>query len=238
MNRPEVICHMVSTIDGKITGQSFVAEGLEPYLQFYGNAKQKFGTQATAYGASTAKEIFVGKDKENFNGTSPVTDDSDYISGADAPCFVVAIDPLGEIPWKSGKPERRPGLEDARIIVITSPKASKEYLELLREKGIAYLVSRDSEFHLTEPLEKLKSIFGIRRISLQGGGLVNGTFANEKLIDKLSLVVIPFVDSSSSVPTTFETGSFFKHPISPIEFKLKEIQKIEPEGLWLFYERK
>ena len=82
-------------------------------------------------------------------------------------------------------------------------------------------------------MEKLKSIFGIERISLQGGGLVNGTFANEKLIDKLSLVVIPFVDSSSSVPTTFETGSFFKHPISPLEFKLKEMQKIEPEGLWL-----
>lgn len=91
---------------------------------------------------------------------------------------------------------------------------------------------------MTEPMEKLKSIFGIHRISLQGGRLVNGTFANEKLIDKLSLVVIPFVDSSSSVPTTFETGSFFKHAISPIEFKLKEIQKIEPEGLWLFYERK
>lgn len=31
MNRPEVICHMVSTIDGKIVGQSFAEEGLRPY---------------------------------------------------------------------------------------------------------------------------------------------------------------------------------------------------------------
>ena len=179
-----------------------------------------------------------GKGKENFKGTTPVTDESDFICGEDAPYFVIAIDPLGEIPWKSGKPEGRQGLEEARIIVITSTKASKEYLGLLREKEIAYLISRGSEFRLSEPLEKLESIFGIERISLQGGGLVNGTFANEKLIDKLSLVVIPFVDSSSSVPTTFETGSFFKHPISPLEFKLKEMQKIEPDGLWLFYERK
>ena len=175
---------------------------------------------------------------EAFARPSQITDDPDYICGQHAPYFVVAIDPLGEIPWKSGKPDGRPGLEDARIIVITSSQASKEYLNLLREKGIAYLISRGNEFHLTEPMEKLKSIFGIERISLQGGGLVNGTFANEKLIDKLSLVVIPFVDSSSSVPTTFETGSFFKHPISPLEFKLKEMQKIEPEGLWLFYQRK
>ena len=143
-----------------------------------------------------------------FARPSQITDDPDYICGQHAPYFVVAIDPLGEIPWKSGKPDGRPGLEDARIIVITSSQASKEYLNLLREKGIAYLISRGNEFHLTEPMEKLKSIFGIERISLQGGGLVNGTFANEKLIDKLSLVVIPFVDSSSSVPTTFETGSF------------------------------
>jgi len=34
----------------------------------------------------------------------------------------VAIDPLGEIPWKSGKPDGRPGLEDARIIVIIRKK--------------------------------------------------------------------------------------------------------------------
>mgnify|MGYP002225883687 CR=1 FL=1 len=26
MDRPEVICHMASTIDGKIAGQSFAAE--------------------------------------------------------------------------------------------------------------------------------------------------------------------------------------------------------------------
>lgn len=237
MNRPEVICHMVSTIDGKIAGQSFAAEGLGPYLEFYGKTKQRFQAQATAYGAFTAKEIFVGKDKENIKGSSAITDESDYICGEEAPYFVIAIDPLGEIPWKSGKPEGRPGLEDARIIVITSSRASKEYLDLLREKGIAYLISRDRDFCLTKPMEKLKSIFGIQRISLQGGGLVNGTFANEKLIDKLSLVVIPFVDSSSSVPTTFETGSFFKHLISPLEFKLMEIEKIEPEGLWLFYGR-
>lgn len=40
MNRAEVICHIVSTIDRKIDGQSFAAKGLEPYLQFYGKTKQ------------------------------------------------------------------------------------------------------------------------------------------------------------------------------------------------------
>lgn len=164
MNRPEVICHMVSTIEGKIAGQSFAEEGLRPYLEFYVQTKQKFETQATVYGASTAKEIFVGKDMEAFARPSQITDDPDYICGQHAPYFVVAIDPLGEIPWKSGKPDGRPGLEDARIIVITSSQASKEYLNLLREKGIAYLISRGNEFHLTEPMEKLKSIFGIERI--------------------------------------------------------------------------
>lgn len=98
MDRPEVICHMASTIDGKIAGQSFAAEGLGPYLEFYVKTKQKFGTQATAYGASTAKEIFVGKDKETFKGSTAATDESDYICGEDAPYFVVVIDPLGETP--------------------------------------------------------------------------------------------------------------------------------------------
>lgn len=72
MNRPEVICHMASTIDGKIAGESFGAEGLGPYLEFYGKKKQTFKANATAYGASTTKEIFVGKGKENFKGTTPL----------------------------------------------------------------------------------------------------------------------------------------------------------------------
>ena len=79
MNRPEVICHMVSTIDGKIAGQSFAEEGLRPYLEFYVQTKQKFETQATVYGASTAKEIFVGKEMEAFARPSQITDDPDYI---------------------------------------------------------------------------------------------------------------------------------------------------------------
>lgn len=61
MNRPEVICHMVSTIDGKIVGQSFAEEGLRPYLEFYVQTKQKFETQATVYGASTEKKSLLEK---------------------------------------------------------------------------------------------------------------------------------------------------------------------------------
>lgn len=52
MNRPEVICHMVSTIDGKIVGQSFAEEGLRPYLEFYVQTKQKFETRASVKGIS------------------------------------------------------------------------------------------------------------------------------------------------------------------------------------------
>lgn len=90
MNRPEVICHMVSTIDGKSQDSPLAPKDLGPYLQFYGKTKQKFGAQATAYGASTAKEIFVGRDKENFKGASPVTDESDYICGKEAPYFTLS----------------------------------------------------------------------------------------------------------------------------------------------------
>ena len=72
MNRPEVICHMVSTTEGKIAGQSFAEEGLRPYLEFYVQTKQKFETQATVYGASIAKEIFVGKDMEAFARPSQI----------------------------------------------------------------------------------------------------------------------------------------------------------------------
>lgn len=40
--------------------------------------------------------------------------------------------------------------------------------------------------------------YGIKRLLLQGGGLVDGSFANEDLVDELSLVVAPAIDCGSS----------------------------------------
>lgn len=235
MNRPEIICHMLSTLDGKIAGMSFAEAAMEPYFSAYGRIRKELEAEATVYGATTAKEIFVGKDKPVFSGNQTIKSPSDYICRKKADYYVVTIDPLGEVDWSSRKGNTRPGLENAHFVVVTSLEASEEYLNMLRNEGISYVISSGKNFGLQDPMKKLKAIFRINRVLLQGGGIVNGLFAREKLIDKISLIMAPFADCSSTASTTFETGSFLPTPIKPLEFEIEKTERIDPNGLWVYF---
>lgn len=236
MERPEVICHMLSTADGKIAGLSFKEKNMEPYFAAYGEIKNQFKADAVAYGATTAKELFVGNTKPNFSGHSATDNPEDFISEDRAEFYIVVVDPTGIIPWESSVPQGRADLERARFVVLTSKNSSSEYLDKLRELGISYLISKNKDFRLIKLLKKLKTIFGIERLLLQGGGIVNGSFASEGLIDQLSLVISPFADCSSEAPTVFETGSFFPKPIAPLNLNIKDVERLGSNGLWILYE--
>lgn len=102
----------------------------------------------------------------------------------------------------------------------------------------SYLFAGADHLDLTLALEKLTWYYGIKRLLLQGGGLVDGSFANEDLVDELSLVVAPAIDCGSSQPTAFETGDFLGGPITPVAYRLKEVERLEGDGLWMRYERR
>lgn len=53
-------------------------------------------------------------------------------------------------------------------------------------------------------MEVLYERFGVRRISLQGGGIINGAMLAAGLLDELSLVVYPGIDGLTTAPSIFE----------------------------------
>lgn len=65
---------------------------------------------------------------------------------------------------------------------------------------------------------------------LEGGGVLNGSFLNEGLIDELSLVLVPIVDGSSNSLTLFESSES-----KPVNFILKSIEKLDDGGVWMKY---
>lgn len=82
----------------------------------------------------------------------------------------------------------------------------------LREKRISYVIVEDAT-DLREGLEAVGREFGIRCISVQGGGILNGALLAEGLVDELSLVIYPGIDGLSGVPSIFEyVGSATDRP--------------------------
>jgi riboflavin biosynthesis pyrimidine reductase len=82
-------------------------------------------------------------------------------------------------------------------------------------------------------VQKLKALFSIDQLILEGGGVINGSLLNEGLIDELSLVLVPIADGSSNALTLFETSTLQK--TKPVNFILKALEKLDDGGLWMKY---
>jgi riboflavin biosynthesis pyrimidine reductase len=111
---------------------------------------------------------------------------------------------------------------------------SDAYLAHLKKIGISYIFGGKERINFTVVVQKLKSLFSINKLMLEGGGFLNGSLLNEGLIDELSLILVPIADGASNAVTLFETSSFLTNP-HPVNFFLKEVEKLDDSGLWLRY---
>ena len=83
-------------------------------------------------------------------------------------------------------------------------------------------------------LGKLKALFHIDRLMLAGGGQMNWSFAQEDLIDELSIILAPTADGNREAAPLFEKPAFLPERL-PAVFHLKAVEKLDDEGLWLRY---
>ena len=77
-------------------------------------------------------------------------------------------------------------------------------------------------------------IFSIDRLMVVGGGYMNYSFAQENLIDELSIIIAPVTDGNTTSVSIFEKGNFLPQK-SLISFALKDMNAINQNVVWLRY---
>ena len=135
--------------------------------------------------------------------------------------------------WDSGYMERA-GRPRAHVIEALTEQVSDDYLAYLRRAGVSYIIAGKEHLDCALLLHKLKTLFGIERVMLAGGGYLNGSFLQEDLIDEVSVVMAPVADGNTSSVSIFERTEFLPQR-PPAVFDLKEAKKLEGGGLWLCY---
>lgn len=121
------------------------------------------------------------------------------------------------------------------ILVIVGRNVTEEYLAHLREMCISYVIASDAT-RLREGIEMVGRAFGIRSISVQGGGILNGALLAEGLIDELSLVVYPGIDGLSGIPSIFEyVGGMTECPAGGQRLQLLSASRREHGVMWMRY---
>lgn len=207
MDRPYIICHMVTSIDGKVTGdflfQPECAEATEIYYKI--NRERK--ADGFICGRVTMEGSFTEGWYPELSKYKPVHHDSDskmdFIEDDLSGFYAVAFDTHGKLGWKSNKiidPDGDPGYDRAQIIEVLSEDVDERYLGYLEELGIPYIFAGEKSIDVELALFKLKNLVGCETLLLEGGSIINGAFERAGAVDELSLVVAPVIAGKDSKP--------------------------------------
>ena len=232
MNRPYIVCHILSALDGKITGAFMGTTAAQAVSGDYARIRNEYQADAWLYGTKTTKE-FTAFRKPELDETFLSVSEGDFIAQTDASLYYVSIDTLGEIGWESGT-FCKPGKPDAHVIEVLTEKTPLAYRSYLRQKGVSYILAGEDILDCRMAAEKLYDIFGIETMLICGGGTINWTFLQQGVLDELSLLLAPVTDGSPDTVTVFEKTPSLPES-SPMQFRLKKVEPLENDGVRLLY---
>ena len=201
MNRPYIICHMVTSVDGKVTGDFLSHPSAEPAISTYYEINRKYknqGSNGFICGRVTMEGSFTGGWYPDLTEYAAVTKDGDlkrdFIPEKLSGYYAIAFDTHGRLGWRSATvidPDGDPGYDGAQIIEVLSEGIDERYLGYLEAMGIPYIFAGKDHIDVAIALSKLKDLFGCDTLLLEGGSIINGAFARAGAVDEISLVVAP-----------------------------------------------
>ena len=222
--RPYVICHMLPSIDGRIVIRDWK---LNNAAREYERTAATFDADAWIIGR-ISMEPYAGKARVPARKGRARIAREDFIAEHDATSYAIAIDPSGKLRWSASD------IDGEHVITILTESVSDNYLAFLQSKGVSYLFGGKSRIDLAKVLQTLRARFGIRKLLLEGGGKINGSFLAANLIDELSILVGPVADGSVGTPSLFDVDE--KRRVPARKLKLISIEKRAGDIVWLRYE--
>ena len=222
MSRPYIICHMMSSIDGRIDcAMTAQIKGVDEYYK----TLDSLNTPARLSGRITAELEMALPGK--FNPEKKYIFGKEFFSKKkDSELLEIIVDTNGVLLWD----------EDTKYekhhLIITSEKVTKEYLSYLDNKKISYIVCGKEKIDLKKAMEILYKEFNVKRLAVVGGPLINSSFLDCGILDEISLLIGLGIDGRKGMPGVFD-GFNMEHPVTKLKFK--ECKNFESGAVWLRY---
>ena len=228
---PKIICHIMSSVDGRLLPgrwtQPYDGTSSSVLFKDYAEIGKTLGTDAWMFGKATTKEVFPYKFMPKSKNTA--SPGKIYVGYRDTSRLFITVDPDADIFYTDSR------LRGDNILTVLGTNATVDYLQMLEDKGISYIVLNDP-MNLREAMEIIHERFGINKISLQGGGIIDGAMLAAGLLDELSLVIYPGIDGLTTSPSIFEyLGGSDERPANGQALELLSSETRSHGIVWLRY---
>ena len=222
MNKPYIICHMMTAVDGRI--DCAMTEQL-PGVQEYYSTLDSFDAPTRVSGRVTAELEMALPGK--FEGKTDLSLGHEaFYKEAEADGYEVVVDTHGTLLWEDQTDAQRP------VLVLTSENVSMEYLEYLKGKHISYIACGKEHIDLNRACEILAGDFGVERMAVVGGGHINAGFLEAGLLDEVSILIGAGIDGRGGMSAVFD-GLPMDRYVTPL--KLERVQAFESGAVWIRY---
>ena len=232
--KPYVILHMLISIDGKITGDYMNTKTAEELCNEYYRINREYKADGFLCGRITMEGSFTNWQKPDLAKYQGIKLPHEDCVQKQHDYYAVSVDPHGKMGWYGSEiMDEYPGYDNAHIIEVLTDDINDEYLAFLKDKGISYIFCGREKIDVNLMNQKLYSLFGIKKLMLEGGGLTDSLFLDGDCIDEMSLVVVPLVDGSKDGIDLFANKN-----CNLQEYELLQVEKLKENGLWLNYKKK
>ena len=139
MEKPKIIIHILSAVDGKIAGPFMEMPAVLKASGEYGRIRSGYQADAWLYGTVTTKE-FTGFRAPELDENIVSFPTEDFVAENNAGLYYVSVDAFGEIGWQSGTFHKE-GRPDAHVIEILTEQAPAAYRAFLQKMGVSYILA-------------------------------------------------------------------------------------------------
>ena len=222
MNKPYLVCHMMTSVDGRI--DCAMTEHLPGVQEYYDtldalNAPTRISGRVTAQIEMARPGVFESETGTSFGHEA-------FSKASDAEGYEIVVDTRGTLLWD--------GLNDAGrpLLIITSEGVKEDYLAYLDRNHISWIACGKEHVDLARACEILADEFGVRRAAVVGGGHINAGFLAAGLLDEVSILIGAGIDGRAGMASVFD-GLPAGRDVTPL--KLNSVQPYDSGAVWLRY---
>ena len=222
MNKPYIICHMMTAVDGRI--DCAMTEQL-PGVQEYYSTLNSFNAPTRVSGRVTAELEMALPGRFSSKVSTPLGQEA-FHKATVAGGYEVVVDTQGTLLWEDQKDAQRP------VLVLTSENVNREYLDYLTDNHISWIACGKEHINLKRACEILADDFAVERVAVVGGGHINAGFLAAGLLDEVSILIGAGIDGRGGMSAVFD-GLPMDRPVT--QLKLEQVQPFESGAVWIRY---
>ena len=222
MKKPVIVCHMMTSIDGRIDcAMTSQLDGVEDYYRTLDalNVPTTVSGRVTAELEMAEPGVFTAKDSTPYGKEC-------FSKQADAAGYEVVVDTHGKLLWPDAAGMEKP------YLILTSEQVPQEYLRYLDGQHISWIACGREKIDLPRACELLAEHFGVERMGIVGGPAINTAFLDAGLLSEVSILMGPGIDGRRDMPSVFD-GRAMDYPLTHL--RLTHVEQCASGAVWLRY---